>query len=137
MQKKSVVSIRVRTADPMWLCIFHLSLCITQSIKADLKNKGTDQFLERLVSPCHSFSHFLLNSHLECRGSSSLLRPDWGGLSVSSPSGKREDTCGLRRWRKFLVLKFCWLSMETKLFSLFSPLNFLTELSLFNHSLYL
>ena len=35
-----------------------------------------------------------------------LLRSDRGGLSVSSPSGEREDTCGLRRWRKFPALEF-------------------------------
>ena len=47
------------------------------------------------------------------RGSSSsllilpgLLRSDRGGLSVSSPSGEREDACGLRRWRKFPALEF-------------------------------
>ena len=27
-----------------------------------------------------------------------LLRSDRGGLSASSPSGEREDACGLRRW---------------------------------------
>ena len=26
-----------------------------------------------------------------------LLRSDWGGLSVSSPSGEQEDACGLHR----------------------------------------
>jgi len=46
---------------------------------------------------------FWLNSHLESGGSSSLLilpgllRSDWGGLSVFSPSGEWEDACGLRR----------------------------------------
>ena len=35
-----------------------------------------------------------------------LLRSDRGGLSVSSPSGEREDACGLRRWRKFPALEF-------------------------------
>ena len=33
----------------------HLSLCTTKSIKVDLENKETDQFLERLVSPVWSF----------------------------------------------------------------------------------
>ena len=33
----------------------HLSLCITESIKVDLENKETDQFLERLISPMWSF----------------------------------------------------------------------------------
>ena len=55
MQRESLVSISVRAADPAWLCIFHLSLCITKSIKADLGNKETDQFLERLASPVSSF----------------------------------------------------------------------------------
>ena len=47
------------------------------------------------------------------RGSSSsllilpgFLRSDRGGLSVSSPSGEREDACGLRRWCKFPALEF-------------------------------
>ena len=35
-----------------------------------------------------------------------LLRSDLGGLSVSSPSGEREDACGLRRWHKFPALEF-------------------------------
>lgn len=55
MQRESLVSISVRAADPAWLCIFHLSLCITKSIKTDLGNKETDQFLERLASPMSSF----------------------------------------------------------------------------------
>ena len=74
-----------------------------------------DQFLENLIPPCHSFP-FWLNSHLE-RGYSpsllilpGLLRSDRGGLRVSSPSGERKDTCGLRRWCKFLVLEFYWYS---------------------------
>ena len=37
-----------------------------------------------------------------------LLRSDWGGLSVSSPSGERKDACSLRKWCKLLVLKFYW-----------------------------
>ena len=49
-RKTAWFQLRVRTADPTWLCIFHLSLCITQSIKANLENKETDQFLERLLS---------------------------------------------------------------------------------------
>ena len=79
------------------------------------------------------------------RGSSSsvlilpgLLRSDRGGLSVSSPSGEREDACGLRRWCKFPALEFYsasflhWIFLLSyPYFSLFSPLNFLTELSLF------
>ena len=35
-----------------------------------------------------------------------VLRSDQEGLSVSSPSGEREDACGLRRWRKFPALEF-------------------------------
>ena len=35
-----------------------------------------------------------------------LLRSDRGGLSVSSPSGEREDACGLRRWCTFPALEF-------------------------------
>ena len=35
-----------------------------------------------------------------------LLRSDRGGLSVSSPSGEREDACGLHRWRKFPALEY-------------------------------
>ena len=51
---------------------------------------------------------FWLNSHLECGYSSNLLilpgllRSDRGGLSVSSPSRERKDSCGLRRWCKLL-----------------------------------
>ena len=85
------------------------------------------------------------------RGSSSsllilpgLLRSDWGGLSVSSPSGEREDACGLRRWCKFPALEFYsasflhWIFLLSyPYFSLFSPLNFPTELSSFYYSLYL
>ena len=35
-----------------------------------------------------------------------LLRSDRGGLSVSSPSGEREDAWGLCRWHKFPALEF-------------------------------
>ena len=72
-----------------------------------------------------------------------LLRSDRGGLSVSSPSGEREDACGLRRWRKFPALEFYsasflhWIFLLSyPYFSRFSPLNFLTELSSFYYSLY-
>ena len=62
MQKESLVSIRIRAADPVWLCFLHLSLCTTQSIKASLKNKVTDQdqFHKSLVPPCFSFFLSLL-----------------------------------------------------------------------------
>ena len=79
------------------------------------------------------------------RGSSSsllilpgLLRSDRGGLSVSSPSGEREDACSLHRWHKFPALEFHSASFLHWIFllsypysSLFSPLNFITALSLF------
>ena len=60
---------------------------------------------------------FWLNSYLERGYSPSLLilpgflRLDRGGLSASSPSGKRKDACGLHRWCKVLVLEFYWYSM--------------------------
>ena len=106
---KHLTLIKVRTADPAWL-LYNISVYKNRP----WKNKKWDQFLERLVSLCHSFSHFWLNSHLERGGSSSLLimpgllRSDRGGLSVSSPLGERKDACGLRKWCKLLVLKFYW-----------------------------
>ena len=103
---KYLILIKVRTADSAWL-LYNISVYKNRP----WKNKKGDQFLERLVSPCRSFT-FWLNPHLERGGSSSLLimpgllRSDRGGLSVSSPLGEREDACGLRRWRKFLALEF-------------------------------
>ena len=78
--------------------------------------KKMGQFLERLIPPCHSFFPLLaefpsgawvLTKPANFPG---LLRLDWGGLSASFPSGKRNDACGLRRWCKFLVLEFYWYS---------------------------
>ena len=104
---KHLTLIKVRTADPVWP-LYNISVYKNRP----WKNKKWDQFLERLVSPCRFFSHLLAEFHLGRGGSSSLLimpgllRSDQGGLSVSSPSGEREDACGLRRWRKFLALEF-------------------------------
>ena len=95
---KHLILIKVRTADPTWF-LYNISVYKNRP----WKNKKWDQFFKILVSPCHSFSHFLAEFHLGRGGSSSLLimpgllRSDWGGLSVCSPSGEREDACGLRR----------------------------------------
>ena len=113
---KHLILIRVRTADPAWLCIFHLSLCITKSIKVDLGNKETDQFLERLISPVSSFSFsgwipiwsveahsvylFALASKTHVRGS-----PRGG-----APSTIQVGTSGLRRQCNPLVSEFYWFS---------------------------
>ena len=102
---KHLTLIKVRTADPVWL-LYNISVYKNRP----WKNKKWDQFLERLVSPCRSLIFWL--NYLERGGSSSLLtmpgllRSDWGGLSVSSPSEEWEDACGLRSWRKFLALEF-------------------------------
>ena len=53
---KHLILIRVRSADPAWLCLLYLPLRTTKSIKVDLENKETDLFLERLVTPVSSFS---------------------------------------------------------------------------------
>ena len=104
---KHLTLIKVRTVDPEWL-LYNISVYKNRP----WKNKKWDQFLERLVSPCRSFSHLLAEFHPERGGSSSLLimpgllRSDRGGLSVFSPLGEGEDACGLRRWRKFLALEF-------------------------------
>ena len=104
---KHLTLIKVRTADPAWL-LYNISVYKNRP----WKNKKWDQFLERLVSPCRSFSHLLAEPPSGMWGLSSLLimpgllRSDRGGLSVSSPSGEWEDACGLRRWRKFLALEF-------------------------------
>ena len=130
--------IKVRTADPAWL-LYNISVYKNRP----WKNKKWDQFLERLVSPCRSLSQTLAEFPSGARSLPSLLilpgllRSDQGGLSVSSPSGEQKDSCGLRKWCKLLVLKFYWFPAYTKLLSLFSPLNFPTELSLFYYSLYL
>ena len=60
-----------------------------------------------------------------------LLRSDRGGLSVSSPSGKREDACGLRRWRKFPALEFYSASFLHWISLLSYP--YLTTLYIFNY----
>ena len=108
--KTSVYICMKQTADPTWL-LYNISVYKNRP----WKNKKWDQFLERLVSPCCSFSHLLAEFHLEHGGLSSLLimpgllRSDQGGLSVSSPSGEREDACGLRKWCKLLSWSFIGL----------------------------
>ena len=106
---KHLTLIKVRTAYPTWL-LYNISVYKNRP----WKNKKWDQFLERLVSPCRSFSHLLAESP---SGTWRLVKPTnyawaskiWpGGLSVSSPSGEQKDDCGLRRWRKLLVLKLYW-----------------------------
>ena len=104
---KHLTLIKVRTADPTWL-LYYIS--VYKSGPWKIKNgisSSKDWFPHVVLSLT-----FWLNPHLERGGSSSLLimpgllRSDRGGLSVSSPSGEREDACSLRRWRKFLALEF-------------------------------
>ena len=106
---KHLTLIKVRTADPTWL-LYNISVYKSRPWKI----KNWDQFLEILVSPCRSLSQTLAESPSGVRNPPSLLilpgllRSDRGVLSVSSPSGKRKDDCGLRKWCKLLVLKFYW-----------------------------
>ena len=70
-------------------------------IKTTLENKVWALFTETWSPHVVLSLTFWLNFHLGRGGLSSLLimpgllRSDWGGLSVSSPSGEREDACGL------------------------------------------
>ena len=59
MQNESLVLIRVRTADPVWLCIFHYSLSTAQFIQAPLENKVLGLTHWSLVSPCCYFFLFV------------------------------------------------------------------------------
>ena len=108
---KHLILIKVRTADPVWL-LYYIS--VYKSGPWKIKN-GISSSKDWSPHVILSFT-FWLNSHLEGGGPPSLLilpglpRSDRGGLSVSSPSGEWKDACGLHRWRKFLVLKFYWLS---------------------------
>ena len=104
---KHLTLIKVRTADPTWL-LHNISVYKSRPWKI----KNWDQFLEILVSPCLSLSLTLVESPSGAWNPPcllilpGLLRSDRGGLSVSSPSGEREDACGLRRWSKFPALEF-------------------------------
>ena len=106
---KHLTYIKVRTADPVWL-LHNISVYKSRPWKI----KNWDQFLENLVSPCRSLFQILAESPSGAWNPPcllimpGLLRSDRGGLSVSSPSGEREDACGLCKWCKFLVLKFYW-----------------------------
>ena len=106
---KHLTLIKIRTADPGWL-LHNISVYKSRPWKI----KNWDQFLEILVSPCHSLSQTLDECPSGVRSlpclliMPGLLRSDRGGLSVSSPSGERKDACGLRKWCKLLVLKFYW-----------------------------
>ena len=106
---KHLTLIKVRTADPTWL-LHNISVYKSRPCKI----KTWDQFLEILVSSCHSLSQTLAEFPSGAQSPPSLLilprllRSDRGGLSVSSPSGERKDACGLLKWCKLLVLKFYW-----------------------------
>ena len=106
---KHLTLIKVRTADPAWL-LHNISVYKSRPWKI----KNWDQFLEILVSSCHSLSQTLAEFpsgawSLPCLLiMPGLLRSDRGGLSVSSPLGERKVACGLRKWCKLLVLKFYW-----------------------------
>src|SRR5574340_409497 len=94
--------------------------------------------------PCHSSLYLPAESPSGARNPPrllimpGLLRPTREGVSGEAPFAIREGACGLRKWCKLLVLKFDWSFsyLLAELFSLFSPLNFLTELSSFYYSLY-
>ena len=103
---KHLTLIKVRTAVPTWL-LYNISVYKNRPCK--IKN-GISSLKDWSPHVARSLTFWL--NYLERGGSSSLLimpgllRSDRGGLSVSSPSGEREDTCGLRRWCKFLALEF-------------------------------
>ena len=111
---KAWLQLEPGTAVLAWLHPFpHYPLCTTSGIKLLWKIKYALFCSPKFGLP---MSFFLSPSGWIFplrRGSSSsllilpgLLRSDRGGLSVSSPSGEREDACGLRRWRKFPALEF-------------------------------
>ena len=106
---KHLTLIKVRTADPEWL-LYNISVYKNKP----WKNKKWDQFLQILVSSCHSLSQPLAEFPSRAQRTPSLLilpgllRYNRGGLSVSSPMGERKDTCSLRKWCKLLGLKFYW-----------------------------
>ena len=104
---ESLASIRTRNCCPcMTLPLPPLSSMHNLRYKTTLENKICSFFCSPKFGLPMSF--FLSPSGWIFplrRGSSSsllilpgLLRSDRGGLSVSSPSGEREDACGLRRW---------------------------------------
>ena len=104
---KHLTLIKVKTADPVWL-LYNISVYKNRP----WTNKKWDQFPKDWSPHVVLSLTFWLNPHLESGGSSSLLilpgllRSDWGGLSVSSPLGERQDACDLRRWCKFHALEF-------------------------------
>ena len=65
---KHLTLIKVRTADPAWL-LYNISVYKNRP----WKNKKWDQFLERLVSPCHSLSQTLAEFPSGVRSPPSLL----------------------------------------------------------------
>ena len=64
-----------------------------------------DQFLERLIPPCLFFLFSIFLAEFPS-GAWVLTKP--ANFAWASPSGEWKDTCGLRRWYKFLVLQFYW-----------------------------
>ena len=88
---------------PSWLSIFHLSLCITQSIKADLENKETGPVPGKPGFPCVVFSRFLAEFPSGARRLTVstylpwLLRPTQEGAQSGVPSAIQAGTSGLPR----------------------------------------
>ena len=79
----TVTLIKVRTADPAWL-LYNISVYKNRP----WKNKKGDQFLERLVSSCHSLSQPLAEFPSGARRPAKLTNFAW-----ASKSGQGRPQC--------------------------------------------
>ena len=125
MQKESLVSIRVRTAAPAWLCIFHY---VKRKIyKLLLKIKLW--VLQKLGLPVLYFLSLYTSFSgwsLGMQGSSvftslsGLLRPRWEGAQGEAPSTIQESPSSQSEQCKSLVRGFIGFLHKPRNISLFS-----------------
>ena len=137
MQKESLVSTKVRTAAPAWLCVFHyVKLRVYKHLLkiklwgfcTSLASLMSILFLSLSPSPSLSFSGWSLGTQrlFSFTFLPGLLRPMWEGAQGGAHSAIQAGACGLRECSKFLSWDFISFLCKPRNISLFLSSIFLT-----------